>query len=570
MANFDPYTHRAGYLPATAYTLPHLSRFTVAHEPESHMLRHVSCGLLSTPGVPPTLLALKQHAQSLAYLIAMLEPHGSDDDAVEVLLGRVDSVKKTRERDDKDEEDDSKKGGKSNKSPLKSPVVDLFGFQGLGLRRKKKVRFADTVQVEDSAPSLLRLVAASRDKPDYKTAASPFDWLDFRRPYTNDEDPDHHRPLLDLVNEVHTRDVMRGTTYHCPLKTFKLRNTPSAEDDQAGDKTEMENRNETVRLYASHHNLLMHANTCLERLDHEYAATGGLLSLLPTTGTDTDTADQQAESPQLSAARNTLVGQWLIFTQQLVGRLHELEISYANAVHALAGKTVLAPYLGQGDMGGQGDKNNAGSRWILANAGDDVWSLIHDKLDAAAAAASDGITQRHTEGVVGERAVTPSANSLPGLGFGANTNITPLPENHLVHVDVTTRFYRTGVVNATPDKASRGPIFISPAKPNISVHAPVIGEGLPDVADSKYSVLSASALEQRYDDQLREAARVARDNTQLTQRLIQRTKVLLLLRHDHARLQKINAALQEAVGKAQGNAGTEASPSRGVKRARRS
>ena len=562
MADFDPHAHRAGYLPATDYALPHLSRFTVAHEPESHMLRHVSCGLLSTPGVPPTLLALKQHAQSLAYLIAMLEPHGSGDDAVEVLLGRVDAANKTRGGDEKDEEDDSKKSS----TPLKSPVVDLFGFRGLGLRRKKKVTFADPVQVKDSAPSLLRLVAASRDTPDYKTAATPFDWLDFRRPYANDEDPDHHRPLLDLVNEVHAHDAVRGTAYHCPLATHTPRNTPSADDGETD--IHNEHRAAAARPYASHHNLLMHANMCLERLDHEYAATGGLLSLLPTTGTDTDTANQQAESPQLSAARNTLVGQWLVFTQQLVGRLHDLEISYANAVHALAGKTVLAPYLGLGQD--QDGHNNAGSRWILTNAGDDVWSLIHDKLDAAAAAASDRIAQRRTEGVVGERAVTPSANALLGLGgVGTQANATRLPDNHLVHVDVTTRFYRTDVVDAEPDKAGRGPIFVSPAKPNIGMHAPVVGADLPDVADGKYSVLSASALEQRYDGQLREAARVARDNTQLTQRLIQRTNVLLLLRRDHARLQKINAALQAAVDKARGNAGPEA-PTGRVKRARRS
>lgn len=81
---------------------------------------------------------------------------------------------------------------------------------------------------------------------------------------------------------------------------------------------------QTVRKpYSTHHNLLMHASECLEVLGHEYSATGGIMSLLPT--------DTTADTVNLRAARNSLVGQWLLFTQHLVARMHELETSYGQS-----------------------------------------------------------------------------------------------------------------------------------------------------------------------------------------------------------------------------------------------
>ncbi|KAL1889311.1 hypothetical protein Sste5346_008966 [Sporothrix stenoceras] len=142
--NFDSSVNRTGYILGTEYTLPYLSRST---------------------GVPPTLLALKQHAQSLAYLISMLQPHGGDHEA----------------------------------------------------RRKTDVSDSD---VTDG--SLLREPVSNTDDA---TTDNPFDWLDLDWVYTNDADPGHYRPLMDLINEVQSRhDALDEITYHCPLTTYKPRN----------------------------------------------------------------------------------------------------------------------------------------------------------------------------------------------------------------------------------------------------------------------------------------------------------------------------------------------------------
>ncbi|KXX72842.1 hypothetical protein MMYC01_210478 [Madurella mycetomatis] len=109
-------------------------------------------------------------------------------------------------------------------------------------------------------------------------------------PYTNGG-PNHNKPLLTLANEVHDRHEAHGMRYHCPF----------AEARPARAKGEKQ------RPYTNHHALIMHANACLERLDHEFSSTGGLLSILPT--------PQGHDEEDLGNARNSLLGQWLAFTQ---------------------------------------------------------------------------------------------------------------------------------------------------------------------------------------------------------------------------------------------------------------
>lgn len=140
-----------------------------------------------------------------------------------------------------------------------------------------------------------------------------FDWLnDLETRYVN-ADPAHHLPLTSLLNQVEAETEEGGPQFHCPLK--------EAVPESAGE--------EAVRNpYSTHHNLLMHASECLEVLDHEYSATGGIMSLLPT--------DTTADTVDLRAARNSLVGQWLLFTQHLVARMHELETSYGQSLDVIA------------------------------------------------------------------------------------------------------------------------------------------------------------------------------------------------------------------------------------------
>ncbi|KAK4125912.1 hypothetical protein N657DRAFT_662292 [Parathielavia appendiculata] len=328
----DEHAGQRGYIRATDFALPYVSR---------DLLRHVNCGYLSTCGVPPTLLALKQRAQSL-------------------WLGKYE-------------------------------LNDAFDFLD-----------------------------------------------DLTVPYTND-DLSHHKPLVALVNEARGRHEALGTTYHCSLAEHKPRE-----------------KGEKQKLYANHHNLIMHANACLERLDHEFSSTGGLMSLLPaptptppilTTTTTTSTTTTSTTTPQnepnansdLDNARNSLLGQWLHFTQSLVARMHHLEHAYGNALDALAGEAAV-PHQHLSSLGP--DARSTGreisfpqDRWVLVNAGDDVFSYVHQVLDKqeAVVQARERVFRRN--GTVGDRVWVSSDNPGEGeyargvvaVNIGPNSTLFVLP-----------------------------------------------------------------------------------------------------------------------------------------------
>lgn len=214
------------------------------------LLAHVNCGYLSSPR-PPTLLALKQHAQSLAALIQRLS--------------------------------------------VSHPRAVLAHNPALSHNDRATAR-----QVHEETEFIRH---------------DAFDWLnDLRTPYVN-EDETHHLPLKSLMNLVHGETDEYGVETHCPLKSLCI--------EEEGVKRE--------KPFAAHQTLLMHANECLERLDHEYSATGGLMSVLPSA--------YDGDAEQLDAARNTLLGQWLLHHQDLVARLHELEINYTNALAVIEGRS---------------------------------------------------------------------------------------------------------------------------------------------------------------------------------------------------------------------------------------
>lgn len=183
------------FIPATEYSTAWAcswtdTEFGVLNDADLESLRHVNCSYLSS-GRPPTLLALKQHAQALTNLIRKL------------------------------------------------CVSNTFGIVDEGGKRQ---------------PAFEKNEA--------------FDWLkNLDKPYTND-DESHHLPLWALANQIEGEDEETGIECHCPLKIAQ--SFGPLDDGQS-----------TRRPYSSHHNLVMHANACLEILDHEYSATGGLLSLLP-------------------------------------------------------------------------------------------------------------------------------------------------------------------------------------------------------------------------------------------------------------------------------------------------
>ncbi|KAH8911364.1 hypothetical protein BR93DRAFT_943373 [Coniochaeta sp. PMI_546] len=315
--NSDPAGHQRGYIRATDYSHPYASQWSrLHHEESSSLLRHLNCSYLSTHGRPPTLLALKQHAQALCNLILMLVPTTG--------AGEIDAAH--------------------------APGAD------------------------SSAPDPLAVKHRLNDAFDFLT--------DLRTPYTN-IDPDHQLPLNSLVNEVRSRSDLSGTEYHCALA-----HSPPPRP-----------RGEPARPYASHHNLLMHANACLERLDHEFGAEGGLMALLP--------GDGEHEQADKAAARNSLLGQWLGFTQHLVRRTHELEIAYGNALDIVQADAVV-PAQALSALGPDGRSVGRRiaypqDRWVLANAGDDTFEYVQRLLDAREAVDQEKESMWRGQGVSGER-----------------------------------------------------------------------------------------------------------------------------------------------------------------------
>lgn len=350
----DPHANMRGHLPATPYATAYTSRHSQNILPDVALrcLGALNCGYLShVGGRPPTLLALKQHAQALAVLIRHL--------SVSTTAGEADAA---------------------------HTGADARAFK----------------------------------------ADEAFDWLnDLETPYVN-TDPAHHLPLTSLLNQVEAESEEGGPQFHCPLKEVV--------PESAGE--------DTIRKpYSTHHNLLMHASECLEVLDHEYSATGGIMSLLPT--------DTSADTVDLRSARNSLVGQWLLFTQHLVARMHELETSYGKSLDVLAGEAVI-PAQTAGRVGPVRAHAGGGrpavfpqDKWILANAGDDVFEHLHRLFDVQ-------------EGQYEERERIWRAAGVSGQRTWMEERGGEEWSRGVVALDIVTRYYRL-------KGSGRGTVFVVPA-----------------------------------------------------------------------------------------------------------
>ncbi|KAK7750388.1 hypothetical protein SLS62_007687 [Diatrype stigma] len=358
-----------GYVPGNHWATPYQSNHThlTGSKEALRLLEHVNCTYLSTPGRPPTLLALKQHAQSLAVLISMINPSSA--------AGEIDNENKNKDTDtDKDKDGDTAMGAAT-------------------LRAFKK--------------------------------NEAFDWLNNLLAHYDSIDQDHHRPLNSLANLIRQNSDIEGVEYHCPLDALPLVYAEANKEAQ-------------YRPFENHLMLLMHANECLERLDHEYSAMGGLLALVPSD------SDASAEHAALAAAKETLVGQWLLHTQHLTSRMHELEIAYANCLDLLANEA-LVPAQHNSVHGPDGRSGREivfpQDRWVLANAGEDVFAFIHQMLDKKEAALERVDRAHASRGVVGERLMGPHADDRT---------------RGIVHLDFSTRFYRL-------KGSGHGPLFVLPA-----------------------------------------------------------------------------------------------------------
>ncbi|KAI0490177.1 hypothetical protein F4859DRAFT_523982 [Xylaria cf. heliscus] len=349
----EVYNTMKGFLKSTHWSKPYYSAL-VHNNPQLpyHLLEHVNCTYLSTPGRAPTLLALKQHAQSLAVLISLLAPS----------------------------------------------------------------QFGGTFEPPNEGK-------ANGDAP--FAAEQAFDWLNDLQEHYNTEDSAHKKPLNALVNLVKSNSDTEGPKWHCPL-------------DTTGIEFPEKHPFQQYRPYETHMTLLMHANEILERLDHEYSAMGGILGIIPL---DSDEIDEQRA---LKQAKTTLVGQWILHTQHLVVRMHELEIAYGNSLDLLANEAIV-PLQHISIHGPDGRSGREiifpQDRWILANAGEDVFTFVHQMLDRAEAhqdAQDDVFAEQHV------------------LGDATYSSNEESKYRGIVKVDLNTRFYRLR-------KSGHGPLFVLPA-----------------------------------------------------------------------------------------------------------
>ncbi|KXH31911.1 hypothetical protein CSIM01_02463 [Colletotrichum simmondsii] len=306
-----------------------------------------------------------------------------------------------------------------------------------------------------------------------------FDWLnDLQKPYTNDDEW-HNKPLTDLMNLIQHESDTQGTVDHCPLHEYN----------------EDKDKRSKPRPYATHTALASHANECLEMLDHEYSATGGLLSLLPT--------NEDRDSDEMAAVRNSLLGQWLLYTQHLVARMHNLELGYANALDVTAGEAAV-PMQMLSRMGPDAASGREVAypqdKWILANAGDDVFDFLHRVLD-------------RQEAQIEQKREVWAANGTYGERLWNEQRGGDLYARGLVFYDVKTRYYRLA------GKGSKSTIFVLPAH---GEHPAVQQTRRLEVTPTVVSVVTptwparVSDWESKYKNQLDEATRMEIQNHRLT------------------------------------------------------
>lgn len=299
---------------------------------ELSCLKHVNCSYLSTTGLAPTLLQLKQHAQSLTVLIK----HMTCSSIPAVIDNR------------------------------NIPAEDIKAFH------------------ENES----------------------FDWLnDLTKSYEN---PDrHHQMTLTSVLNTVELDPAEEMPYIdiCPLHRADVR-AP---------------RNGVSLPYATHQSLLRHANEVLELLDHEYSAKGGLLAVLPPLEQKEDRAK----------AETTLLGQLILYTCRLVQRVHDLEREHANALDVIKGEAAV-PRQALSLLGPHGRQPRElvypQDRFVLVNAGDDLWQFLNAEFEKKAAAEEDADFKARQQGVMGEALW----KQRGGRDFAQG--ITAL--------DITTRYYR--------------------------------------------------------------------------------------------------------------------------------
>jgi hypothetical protein len=250
---------------------------------------------------------------------------------------------------------------------------------------------------------------ANSDDPQF-FAGEAFDWLnDLSTPYEN-RDRSHNTAITTVANSL--VDWHTTVAQKCPLHKVQTSDNPDGLGCVDG-----------LQLpWATSDSLLSHANECLEILDHDCSGNGGILSILPL----------EADVENYERAKKTVVGQMIVYMQKLVMRVHELELTYANAADVLAGEALVPAQL-LSELGAQGRKPRPlvwpQDRFVLANATDDIWHYLDRELTRAEKEAQQKANLHRHAGTASRRLWLDNGGTeyLKGVTF----------------VDIRTRYCRT-------------------------------------------------------------------------------------------------------------------------------
>lgn len=267
-----------------------------------------------------------------------------------------------------------------------------------------------------------------------------WDWLnDLGTHYQGGERHHDEMPLTSLMNTLEAdsslRDGEEAWRNICPLYSCHAAE-PREEDDDAGKVTEKFPSHGVSHPYAVRQMLIAHANEVLEYLDHEYSSKGGVTAIVPT---------QKEDPEQRALAETTILGQLILYNQRLVQRLHDLERLYADAMDVIAGEA-NAPHQILSRLGPDGRKPRdlvyPQDRFVLVNAGEDVWQYLHQKFQQREVQDVKVDELYRSQGLTGERLWEERGGKEFARGITA--------------IDVTTRYYR---LRGDPLKT----IFVIPA-----------------------------------------------------------------------------------------------------------
>ncbi len=169
---------------------------------------------------------------------------------------------------------------------------------------------------------------------------------------------------------------------------------------------------------------MAHANEVLEQLDHRLSPQGGLLALLPP---DNDGNSKESEKG--------IFGQWLRYTQALVGRVAELEREVALMRELLGGDDTAPSARGRRTASGKEARKTVlpQDRYVLAGLNDALWVRLNEDLDITA-----GMTAAKNRRA--EEQLRPRGRS--GQGLNRDTRCKSDGLNVVSWVEVTSRVFR--------------------------------------------------------------------------------------------------------------------------------